>query len=165
MQQHQRCGGCRPQGAQEHLLVRCCLQQLDAVGITAPVPAGLALCIAQRHAVQVDKAGAVCGVESQVGPAALRQAEAQQLVFLPDGASRDQFVGFGVFALGAQVQLGREQGPRPTSRFDSREGNVASLLRTGSDNELVGQRVWNGQQVTGEGRRQAVEGHLELRGR
>ena len=115
--------------------------------------------------MQVDETRAVCGVEPQVGPAALRQAEAQQLVLLPDGAGRDQFVGFGVFALGTQVQLGRKKGLRSARRLDGRQGGVSSLLRAGHDNELVGQSVRNGQQVTGEGGRQAVECHLELRGR
>ena len=77
MQQYQRCRGGGPQGPQEHLLVGRSLQRLDPVGITAPVPAGLALCITQRHAVEVDEAGTVRRVEPQVGPATLWQVEAQ----------------------------------------------------------------------------------------
>ena len=116
--------------------------------------------------MQVEKTGTIGGVELQPrGRLARRQLKAQALLRLAHHACCAQLVLFGKAAAGlAQIQLAAEQRLRGQQRLC--RGRLHALARRGGarhDDELVGQRVGQRQQVPRHGGGQGVKGRAKFR--
>ena len=133
-----------------------------------PLPAHIALRVAQREAVQVQKAGTVGRVELQAVRRGGRQGKAQRLARLADDAGGGQLARFVEAAVLPQVELageqrlGRQQRRGGAGQVVVGRQRLAGGLRPGDDDELVGQRVGQRQQMARHRRRQGVEGDLEF---
>ena len=132
-----------------------------------PLPNGLAVCAKQCDAVEVEEAGAVGRVKLERVGRRLRQREGQCLAYLTDGAGGSELARFVELPVEAQIQLGGEQRLRRQGTGGSFCGRCRcdSLFgRSGArdDDELVGQRVRQGQQMACHGRGQGVERDVEL---
>ena len=113
---------------------------------------------------------AIGRVKPQAGGGGFVQRKAQDLPFLADNAESGDFVGLGVavFSIRAHIKLRREQrlhGQQGCCRIDSvRTGKIRRGVGQwlGNHDELVGQRIGQGQQVACDSRRQSVEGDAKL---
>ena len=159
-QQHEGAAG-PAAGLRLDALARSGQQGLRVAGL--PLPQHGAAGVLQLQAVQGQKAGPVGRVELERGRYLRRQREAKRLPLGANGAAGGELAAL-VKALGAaQVELAGEQGLRRQLRLGlGHDQGLARRRGVRGDDELVGQRVGQGQQVAGDGGGQGVEGDVEL---
>ena len=150
------------------LLVRRLAEQRTGRGVAAPLPQSSTCGVAQRHAVEVQKAWAIRRIEAQVRDTSIAcgNAEAHGLAFCANDTRGAELAIFGVSVTAIDVQLCREQRVRLRwwlARIGDHFVRQGLGHRRGAADELVGERVTRREQVARHGGRQFVELRLEFR--